>query len=315
MNLPIEITLRIIDQYPCQIRTLNTYYHRLVNDIYYSKCEPYLVRLSYETKNALISYVRSMDSWRKESRKLLATDRLPLGNHEYLNDSWFIIYNILICGIVKPVNYCIASSGSIQLISPNSHKLSLSVAAILPGSYTVYAYFKIRQRTSLRYIPKVCTAIDKNHTLSAPINIHELIYSDYGDEVNGIFLVRLGQHKVSELDTPAIILESYFEDTHLQNKILENKEIEILGYKLCLFKHGSGLLARKVCLSEEMIPFNYWEQIYCLSLMRKRLQNESHRDHISYEYNKEVLSVLRKRLRCGVYGISFTERRPTKDLD
>ncbi|GAV51852.1 hypothetical protein ZYGR_0AF03230 [Zygosaccharomyces rouxii] len=97
-EFPAEILWKLLLACPLELRLVNRNFYHLHNELYREKSLQIVdaideeERFWNELKNPIIAYIKSLDFLRKDARLVYRTSK---GAQEFIDDSWFIIYNAL----------------------------------------------------------------------------------------------------------------------------------------------------------------------------------------------------------------------------
>ncbi|KAL3232088.1 hypothetical protein RNJ44_04004 [Nakaseomyces bracarensis] len=258
MDLPLEIVIRLLEDFPQQLRCLDTRLYEIHNELCRDLTMSKFDTLDDKTKVLLKRYIQGLDVWRGCSRTRLKNMCLGPGFKEFVDDSWYILYNILVKSKTRPINYLSYNMGHIKL-KPNI--LAKSVSVVEPGRYSLQLFIDIRHISQIRYIPLVCTTINRTYTFSATTNIHEIICSQYREDMEGLYCIRLGNFRVHKREV--LDIESFLEENH--PLFSEARKIMILGYQIKEAKHTDEWLLYKLYEENAQPVFNFPEQQFLLS--------------------------------------------------
>lgn len=289
MDLPLEIIIQLFDEYPQQVRCLDTRLYEIHNEICRDLTKFSFDALDGQTGDLLKRYVQSLDPWRQYSRLRLKKIYGDTGFKEYIDDSWYILYNILVKSRTRPINYLLYDIGMFNL-SPSV--LAKSISVVEPGRYSLQLFIDIQDISQIRYIPLICSTINRTYTFSATTNIHEIICSQYREDMEGIYCIRLGNFRVH--NRQVLDIESFLEEDH--PLFSQARELKILGYQIKEAKHTDEWLLYKLCDNDDRYPvFNFAEQQFLLSWAQNETDSLDMQD-IFEDFNGVLLGIKKKKI-------------------
>lgn len=291
-DLPIEILLKLQLECPRELRSVNKQFYRLHNDLYKEKTLRWLLPAEHErvlfwkhVKKPVIKYVESLDFLRKPARLIvegLADDTLSFC--EYIEDSWYIIYNAL-NGPLKCWNHSMLIQDRDSL---DYHKPIFAGNFTLPYSYfhsaknhrvCINAWFCIDNLYAASKLPGFVTEVRKSQyanyqARSAPPNISDFI------KRTGVYCFNLGEFSSDDCEPEE-------EESTLGNKpsylpfeirlversmapptYFENSDLTFLGYDFNNYDKSKPWLFFHIDKKFKSTIFNPYEQHLSESLVR-----------------------------------------------
>lgn len=266
MDLPLEIVIQLLDDFPQQLRCLNARLYEIHNELCRDLTRSCFDTLDERTETLLRKYIQSLDPWRHSIRLRLKEMYNDPGFKEFIDDSWYILYSILVKSKTRPINYLPYDKNELGL---RSNILAKSVSVVEPGRYSLQLFIDIHDISQIRYIPLICTTINRTYTFSATTNIHEIICSQYQEDMEGVYCIRLGNFRVH--DRQVLDIESFLEENH--PLFTEARKVKLLGYQIKEAKHTDEWLLYKLHDENTQPVFNFPEQQFLLSWAENETSN------------------------------------------
>lgn len=266
VDLPTEIVWGLLELCPRELRGVNRRFYLLHNELYREKAASLVVGSAERrekfwsvVRGPMVDYVRSLDFLRGSARRIAG-----LQGEEYVDDSWYIIYNALL-GPLRCGNH----AGSVR-DSLDYHKPIFSGGCVVsPGqSCAVNAWFYIDDLEAARKLATLVTEFrgwpyENYSQLSTVLNIADFI------KKTGLYCFRLGRlPKMEGRTTPVSMELRLVERSMTPPDYFEKPQLEFLGYDFNDYDSTNKWLFFRVDSAFRNTVFNPYETMLCESLVK-----------------------------------------------
>lgn len=266
VDLPTEIVWELLELCPRELRAVNKRFYLLHNELYREKALDLIPRVPEENqefwdvvKGPVVDYVKSLEFLRGNARKI---GRL-LGE-EYVDDSWYIIYNAIL-GRLKCGNHFADVRDSLDYHKP----IYTGSCVVPPGeSCPINAWFHIDDLDAARKLGTLVTEFrgwpyENYHQASTVPNIADFI------KETGVYCFNLGiLPKMEGRNLPVSIELRLVERSMAPPDYFEKPQLNFLGYDFRDYDPKNKWLFFRIDKSFKTTIFNPYETLLSESLVK-----------------------------------------------
>lgn len=265
-ELPVEILWSLLKECPRELRSVNKGFYRLHNELYRKRVMGLLSDVEKsEFWNCMFKplqqYVKSLDFLRKNARVIVPA----YDEEEYIDDSWYIIYNALL-GPLKCENRFVSSPARDSL---DYQKPIFTGHCVVPPEVPccINAWFSIDDLDAARKLATLATEFrdspyERYQTVSTIPNIADFITE------TGVYCFNLGRlPKVENRGFPTTLELRLVERSMTLPNYFESPYLEFLGYDFNNYDPHSWLFFRIDSVFRSTL-FNPFETQLSESLVR-----------------------------------------------
>lgn len=265
-ELPVEILWSLLKECPRELRSVNKGFYRLHNELYRKRVLKLLDRVDENefwncTRRSLRAYVKSLDFLRKDSRLVVSIE----GGIEFLDDSWYIIYNALL-GPLKCENR-LASLPVRDTLDYQKHIFTGHCIVPPEVPSNINAWFYIDDLDAARKLATLATEFrdspyERYQTVSTIPNIVDFITE------TGVYCFNLGKlPRFEDRGFPTSLEVRLVERSMTPPHYFESPFLEFLGYDFNDYDPQSWLFFRIDSVFRTTV-FNPYETMLAQSLVR-----------------------------------------------
>lgn len=265
VDLPTEIVWGLLEQCPKELRAVNRRFYLLHNEMYREKAMK-LVSVGLEdqerfwecVKEFVIAFVKSLDFLREKARRIGC-----LQGEEYLDDSWYIIYNALL-GPLRCGNH----RGDIRDSLDYNKPVFTGGCVVPPGeSYPINAWFYIDDLNAARKLNTLVTEFrgwpyESYQQVSCVPKIADFI------KETGVYCFNLGRLPKVEGRHPITLELRLMERTMTPPGYFEKPHLSFLGYDFNSYDTKKKWLFFRVNTAFRTTIFNPYESMLSEALVR-----------------------------------------------
>ncbi|QLQ81948.1 hypothetical protein HG537_0G02020 [Torulaspora globosa] len=265
-ELPEEILSRLLKECPSELRSVSKGFYRLHNELYKRKVLGLLSDVEEKQFwNCLLrplqQYVRSLDFLREKARLIVSVD----GGIEWIDDSWYIIYNALM-GPLKCENRFVRSPARDSL---DYQRPIFTGHCVVPRNVPcrINAWFYIDNLEAARKLSTLATEFrdspyERYETVGTVPNIADFITE------TGVYCFNLGRlPKIDGQTFPTTLELRLVERSMTLPDYYESPLLEFLGYDFNNYGSNSWLFFRIETVFKSTV-FNPFETQLSESLVR-----------------------------------------------